>query len=86
MTKSRNNNYDNMTNADLLRTLFKENQLPDTNKMIKEYVLKNYSRDISIQQIAQVLARYCDRPILRNENIDDLARRFLVACKNDVGL
>lgn len=74
------------SNAQLLRDLQKECQLPDTNKKIQQFMLDVYGRNISIQQIASVLARYCDRPILMNKKIDDLARQFLLSCKNDVGL
>lgn len=77
---------DDRTNAELLRSLHKSGQLPDTNKRIQQFMLDVYGRNISIQQIAQVLSRYCDRPILRSEEIDSLARRFLASCKNDVGL
>lgn len=74
------------TNAQLLRDLQKDGTLPDTNKKIQQFMLDIYGRKISIQQIAAVLARYCDRPILMNKEVDELARRFLASCKNDVGL
>lgn len=74
------------SNADLLRRLFKNGELPDTNKKIREFVLVSYGRHISVQQIAAVLGRYRDRPIMASIEVDELARRFLVACRNDLGL
>ena len=75
-----------LSNADLLRELNKNNQLPSTNRKIQEFILDVYGRKISIQQIASVLLRYRDRPILTNNDVHVLARRFLAACKNDIGL
>jgi hypothetical protein len=82
----KNHGRDDRTNAELLRELHRAGKLPDTNKRIQQFMRDVYEREISIQQIAQVLSRYCDRPILRSEEIDNLARRFLASCKNDVGL
>ena len=78
--------YEDMSNADLLRTLHQQNKIPHSNKNIREFIRTNYGRDIKIQQIAQDLGRYKERPLLRNAELDDLARRFLVACQNDIGL
>lgn len=75
-----------LCNADLLRELNKSGQLPHTNQKIQQFVLDVYGRKITIQQIAQVLSRYQDRPILADKEVHSMARRFLAACKNDVGL
>ena len=74
------------TNAQLLRDLFKEGQLPDTNKRIQKFILDVYGREITISQIAAVLGRYTDRPILSNRHIDEIAHKFIQACRYDIGL
>jgi hypothetical protein len=74
------------TNADLLRRLFKIGGLPESNNNIREFIQKTYGRDISVQQIAAVLGRYRDRPIMASREVDELARRFLDTCRNDLGL
>ena len=74
------------TNADLIRTAFSEIGENHKNRFLKNYLREKYNRDISISQIAAVLGRYEDRGIIGSENVQALCRKFLVACRNDVGL
>lgn len=74
------------TNADLIREAFKEVGENHKNRFLKEYLRDKYCRNISISQIAAVLGRYEDRGVLGSEAIQNMARRFLVACRGDVGL
>lgn len=75
-----------LTNAELLRELQNSGQLPVTNKRIQEFLRDVYGREVTISQIAAICLRYRDRPLINNESIDDLGRKFLFACRNDVGL
>ena len=75
-----------LSNADLLRTLQETGQLPNTNKRIQSFLKDVYGRDVTISQIAAICLRYQDRPLVNNEIIDDLCRKFLLACRNDTVL
>jgi hypothetical protein len=78
--------YSDKSNADLIRYTFKELGENHKNRFLKCVLREKYNRDISISQIAAVLGRYEDRGIIGNENVHNLCRRFLVGCKNDIGL
>ena len=86
MKESRKIIHSDLSNAELLMELNKTGKLPSTNRKIQDYILEFYGRKITIQQIASVLLRYQDRNLLTSKEVDVLARRFLAACKNDVGL
>lgn len=77
---------DERTNADLIREVFKEVGENHRNRFLREYLRDKYCRDISISQIAAVLGRYEDRGPLCSDSIHNMARKFLVACRGDVGL
>jgi len=78
--------YPGRSNAELIRVAFKEVGENHKNRFLKDYLREKYHREISISQIAAVLGRYQDRGVIGSENVQSLCRRFLVACKNDVGL
>lgn len=74
------------SNADLIRQAFKEMGENHKNRFFKNYLSEKYMRNISISQIAAVLGRYKDRGVLGSEVVQGLCRKFLMSCKNDVGL
>ena len=74
------------TNADLIREAFKEVGQNHSNKYMQEYIREKHKRIISISQIAAVLGRYRDRDVLASPMVQDLCRRLLLACRNDLGL
>jgi hypothetical protein len=78
--------YSDKSNAELIRATFKEVGENHKNRFLKDLLREKYNRDISISQIAAVLGRYEDRGVIGNENVHNLCRRFLVGCKNDIGL
>ena len=74
------------SNADLIRQAFKEMGENHKNRFFKTYLNESHQRDISISQIAAVLGRYKDRGVIGSEVVQSLCRKFLMSCRNDVGL
>lgn len=74
------------TNAAIIRAEAKQMGFNHTNKWWRTYLAEKYGRNISLQQIAAVLGRYEDRQVGDLKSVHELARRLLLACRNDVGL
>ena len=77
---------DKKTNADLIREEARIVGHDHTNRWWKDYLQAKHSRVVTIQQIAAVLGRYRDRIVSDKKEIHSYARRFLLACANDVDL
>lgn len=74
------------TNADLIRHEANVVGHDHSNSWWQKYLLAKYRRNVTIQQIAAVLGRYRDRIISDKKEIHELARRFILACANDLEL
>ena len=77
---------DKKTNADLIREEAQVVGHDHSNSWWQRYLQAKHNRVVTIQQIAAVLGRYKDRIISDNKEIHSYARRFLLACSNDVDL
>lgn len=74
------------TTADIIRNEARVIRRNHSNKWWQKYLMEKYSRNVSIQFIAAVLGRYRDRIIADNKELHEFARRFILACANDIEL
>jgi hypothetical protein len=78
--------FGHKSNADLIRLSFRELGENHKNSFIKKYLYAKYQRVVSISQIASVLGRYEDRPLIGSEATKSLCQKFLIGCNGDIGL